>query len=141
MSEKLSSKSDLTRMDAAAALAVLVRGVCADARVFTFSNEVVEVPPRAGMALIDAVINSQQHGGTYLGGALEKLRPVVQADRLIVITDEQTADAVGAPIGRGYIINVATNERGVGYGAWTHINGWSEAVVQYITELETQQRA
>jgi hypothetical protein len=25
----------------------------------------------------------------------------------------------------------------VGYGPWTHIDGWSEAVVEYIAELET----
>jgi hypothetical protein len=24
----------------------------------------------------------------------------------------------------------------VGYGTWTHIDGWSEAVVEYIAELE-----
>ncbi|WP_157266342.1 TROVE domain-containing protein [Azohydromonas aeria] len=138
MDASLSAKSDLNRMDAAAALAVLVRGVCEDARVFTFSERLVEVPARSGMALIDAVIHSQRHSATYLGGALEKLRAQLQADRLIVITDEQSHDAVGKPIGRGYIINVATNQRGVGYGDWTHINGFSEAVVQYIAELERQ---
>lgn len=136
MDVKLSAKSDLTRMDAAAALAVLVRGVCQEARVFTFSNSVVEVPPRAGMALIDAVIGSQPHGGTYLGQAVEALKANVKADRLIVITDEQTADSVGKPLGRGYMINVATNRNGVGYGDWTHISGFSEAVVQYIAALE-----
>jgi 60 kDa SS-A/Ro ribonucleoprotein len=138
MDAKLSEKSDLMRIDAAAALAVLVRGVCQEARVFTFSTALVEVPPRSGMALIDAVIRSQSHAGTYLGGALEalKVQAKVQADRIVVITDEQTADAVGAPIGRGYIINVATNKNGVGYGDWTHINGFSEAVVQYIAASE-----
>jgi hypothetical protein len=29
------------------------------------------------------------------------------------------------------------NRNGVGYGAWTHVDGWSEAVVEYIAELET----
>jgi 60 kDa SS-A/Ro ribonucleoprotein len=24
----------------------------------------------------------------------------------------------------------------VGYGQWTHIDGWSEAVVDYVRELE-----
>lgn len=138
MDAALSSKSDLQRIDAAAALAVLIRGICQECRVFTFSTAVVEVPPRSGMALIDAVIRSQPHGGTYLGGAIEALRSKLKADRLIVVTDEQTADAVGKPIGRGYIINVATHQNGVGYGDWMHINGFSEAVVQYIAELERQ---
>jgi hypothetical protein len=46
MSEKLSAKSDLSRLDAACALSVLVRGVCDDARVFAFSTSIREVPPR-----------------------------------------------------------------------------------------------
>lgn len=141
MDEKLSTKSDLSRIDAAAALAVLVRGICHDVRVFTFSTALAEVPPRAGMALIDAVIRSQPHGGTHLGAAVEALRSVVKvrADRLIAITDEQSADAVGKPIGRGYIINVAANKHGVGYGDWTHISGFSESVVQYIAAAEMSQ--
>ncbi len=42
-------------------------------------------------------------------------------------------------LGKGYAINVASNRNGVGYGPWTHIDGWSEAVVEYIAELETAQ--
>jgi hypothetical protein len=53
-----------------------------------------------------------------------------------VITDEQSHDHVHAPSGKGYVINVASNRNGVGYGEWTHIDGWSEAVVDYIAELE-----
>ena len=141
MGAKLSAKSDLKRLDAAAALAVLVRGICADARVFTFSEALAEVPPRSGMALIDAIVRSQPHCGTYLGGALKALKTQanVQADRSIVITDEQSADAVGKPIGRGYMLNVATDKNGVGYGDWTHISGFSEAVVDYIAATERQE--
>lgn len=43
---------------------------------------------------------------------------------------------VPRPRGKGYVINVASNRNGVGYGAWTHVDGWSEAVVEYIAELE-----
>ena len=57
-------------------------------------------------------------------------------DRLVVITDEQAHDAVPGPRGRGYMINVASNRNGVGYDKWTHIDGFSEAVVDYIVELE-----
>ena len=35
------------------------------------------------------------------------------------------------------MINVASNRNGVGYGAWTPIDGWSEAVVDYIAEFES----
>jgi 60 kDa SS-A/Ro ribonucleoprotein len=70
----------------------------------------------------------------YLGQALGKIRE--KYDRIIVITDEQAHDRVLGPPGRGYVINVASFKNGVGYGAWTHIDGWSEAVVEYIRELE-----
>jgi 60 kDa SS-A/Ro ribonucleoprotein len=57
-------------------------------------------------------------------------------DRIVVVTDEQSHDRVPAPKGKGYIINVASAKNGVGYGKWAHIDGWSEAVVEYIRELE-----
>ena len=57
-------------------------------------------------------------------------------DRLIVITDEQAHDRVSGPKGKGYVINVASYKNGVGYGKWTHIDGWSEAVIEYIRVLE-----
>jgi len=51
---------------------------------------------------------------------------------LIVITDERAHDTVPAPNGKGYVINVASYKNGLGYGKWTHIDGWSESVVEYI---------
>lgn len=137
MNYKLSERSDLTRMQAAAALAVLVRAVAEDCLVYTFSEKLVMVPPRNGMALIDAIAHSQHNVGTYLGKAIETLREAQpECDRLIVVTDEQSADLVRGPIGRGYMINVASNKNGVGYGDWTRITGFSEAVVQYIQSVE-----
>ncbi len=53
-----------------------------------------------------------------------------------MITDEQTADAVPYPQGAGYVINVASYKNGVGYGQWTHIDGWSESVIEYIRAVE-----
>jgi hypothetical protein len=58
-----------------------------------------------------------------------------------VITDEQAHDHVPGPQGRGYAINVASNKNGVCYGAWTHIDGWTEAVVEYVRALEQMARA
>ncbi len=128
----LASRSDLTRMDAAAALASVIHG---DLRLFTFSQGVVEVPARRGMAGVDAVIGSQAHLGTRLGAAVKKVNRLPH-DRLIVISDEQSHDPVPDPTaGAAYMINVASNRNGVGYGRWTHIDGFSEAVVRYITEI------
>ena len=87
------------------------------------------------MALRDALEKSQAHGGTNLGASLKQV-DAGDYDRLVVITDEQSHDQVAAPRGRGYAINVASAQNGVGYGPWTHIDGWSEAVIDYIAELE-----
>lgn len=134
MADKLSAKSDLTRMDAGAALASVIHG---EVRVFTFSNQVVEVPPRRGMAGVDAILRSQSHQGTYLGQAVGAINAQAQHDRLIVITDEQSADRVPDPVAkRAYMINVASMRNGVGYGKWTHIDGFTEAVLRFIHEAE-----
>jgi hypothetical protein len=135
MDWQLSARSDLKRIDAAAALGAIVPG---DVRVFTFSNEVVEVPPRRGMAGVDAIVRSQPHGGTELGKAVAHVNRLPH-DRLIVVTDEQSSDRVPDPVaGRAYMINVASAKNGVGYGRWTHIDGFSESVLRFIAEHEAQ---
>jgi len=134
MDAPLSSRSEMVRMDAAAGLAVLLREIAEEVSVFTFSDRLKAVPARRGFALRDAIVHSQPHGGTQLGKALSELRE--GCDRLIVITDEQSHDRVPAPRGRGYVINVASYRNGIGYGAWTHIDGWSEAIIEYIRSHE-----
>jgi 60 kDa SS-A/Ro ribonucleoprotein len=131
----LSSKSDMRRVDAACGVAIIAREVCEKVDVFTFSNTTVLVPERRGFALRDAIVGSQVHGGTYLGAAVDAINRG-QYDRIIVVTDEQSADAVGKPRGVGYMINVAANKNGVGYGEWNKIDGFSEAVIRYIAEAE-----
>jgi len=134
MTYALSNRSEMLRTDAAYGLAILLREICEKAAVFTFSDDLAEVPPRRGFALRDALDASQSHSGTYLGKALEKIAE--KYDRIIVITDEQAHDRVPGPRASGYMINVASNKNGVGYGAWTHIDGWSEAVVEYIRAMK-----
>lgn len=137
MDHPISAKSDLKRIDAAAALAAVISAE--SLRVFTFSNRVVEVAPRRGMSGVDAVSKSQEHGGTYLAQALATLAPhLTGTDRLIVITDEQSSDRVlmQPPAKRGYMINVASAKNGVGYGGWTHVDGFSEHFFDYIREAE-----
>lgn len=136
MKNPINNKSDLRRMDAAAGLAILLREVCDDVRVMTFSDHLVEVPARRGFALRDAIRDSQRHANTYLGTALESINHGAGAQRIIVITDEQSAQAVKAPQTTGYILNVSCEQNGIGYGAWKHIDGWSEACVRYIAESE-----
>lgn len=137
MDSQISAKSDLQRVDAACALGILLSGICSSLRVFTFSTKVVEVPARTGMALSDAIVQSQAHSSTYLGEAVRAMN-TLQYDRLIVITDEQSHDVVPNPKSKGYMINVASNKNGVGYGPWVHVDGMSEAVVGFIQEYENQ---
>jgi hypothetical protein len=136
MDSPVSAKSDITRLDAACGVAILLRELCEEVEVLTFSSAVAQVAPRRGFALRDAIVTSQPHSSTYLGKAVEVVNAKIQHDRLIVLTDEQTADRVPNPLRKGYVINVASNKNGVGYGAWNHIDGWSEAVIDYIGELE-----
>ena len=136
MTAPLSRRSEMQRTDAAYGLAVLLREVGREVAVFSFSDSLVEVPARRGFALRDAIDTSQRHNGTYLGKAVEELNRKEKYDRLIVVTDEQAHDTVPAPHGKGYVINVASYKNGVGYGKWTHIDGWSESVIEYIRALE-----
>jgi hypothetical protein len=136
MTAPLSRRSEMQRTDAAYGLAVLLREIGEKVAVFSFSDNLVEVPARRGFALRDAIDVSQRHNGTYLGKAVDGLNCKEKYDRLVVITDEQAHDAVPAPNGKGYVINVASYKNGVGYGKWTHIDGWSESVIEYIRALE-----
>jgi hypothetical protein len=138
MEAAISGRSEMRRTDAAYGLAILLREIAEKVTIYTFSEKAVQAPSRRGMALRDALEQSQPHAGTYLGAAMKHVEGEVREgwDRLIVITDEQSHDQVPAPRGKGYVINVASFRNGVGYGAWTHIDGWSEAVVEYIAELE-----
>ena len=139
MEAPISHRSEMRRTDAAYGVAILLREIAEKVTVYTFSNEAKLVPARRGMALRDALDQSQPHGGTYLGKAIAQVEADVRKgyDRMVVITDEQSHDQVPAPRGRGYVINVASNRNGVGYSAWMHVDGWSEAVVEFIAELES----
>ena len=134
MDAPLSRRSEMRRNDAAYGLAVLLREIAENVSIYSFSDNLVRVPSRSGFALRDAINASQPHNGTYLGKALAGIEE--KYDRLIVITDEQAHDSVPNPKARGYVINVASYKNGVGYGQWVHIDGWSEAVIEYIRAAE-----
>lgn len=144
MDTKLSDKSDMTRLEAANGLAILARELCENVQIYTFSRELVEVPNRHGFALRDAIVKSQDHRDTFLSQAITKLNKKYDTrnsyDRLIVFSDEQAAQAVPNPLcDKAYMINVATNANGVSYkGHWNHIDGFSEAVFEYLSLFEQE---
>jgi 60 kDa SS-A/Ro ribonucleoprotein len=134
MDMPMSARSEMLRVDAACGLAVLAREICEDVEIYTFSNDVKKVPPRRGFALRDAIVQSQHHGGTELGKAVKAIDQ--KGVRLIVITDEQAHDEVPGPRGTGYMINVASYRNGVGRGDWRRVDGFSEAVIDWIIAQE-----
>ena len=143
MNYKLSKKGETTRVDAAAGLAILLREKAEDFTIATFSDACIELPPRRGFALRDAIVGSQAHSGTYLKRALTQLHEKQEwreLERLIVITDEQSHDGIlpgWTP--RAYVVNVAPYRHGISYGnGWTHIDGWSERIVDYIAAVEAR---
>ncbi len=134
MDAALSRQSEMTRLEAACGLAILAREICEKVEIFTFSNDVAKIPPRRGFALRDAIVASQPHAGTYLGKAVKQVD--LRGDRLIVFTDEQSHDKVESPLGLAYMINVASNQHGVGNGPWRRVDGFSEAVIAWIAASE-----
>jgi len=141
MDHKLSEKSDMRRMDAAAALAVIGKRIGDDVDVYTFSNSLVKVNNVEGLNSIDRIINSQGNNGTELATSVNTVQSRLTYDRLIVITDEQATDSrfLNPPkkSTKNYMINVAPYRYSVVYGDWISISGFSEAVFRFINEIES----
>ncbi|MBL8545051.1 MAG: TROVE domain-containing protein [Hyphomonadaceae bacterium] len=134
MDSPLSGRSEMRRLEAAVGLAILAREIGEDIEIYTFSDKVKKIAPRRGFALRDAIVTSQPHGGTWLGKAVAE---VDRKDaRLIVFTDEQSHDAVDAPKGVGYMVNVASYQHGVGHGPWRRVDGFSEKILDWIIASE-----
>lgn len=142
MDEALSSKSDLRRIDAAAALASVIKGDYV--RTFVYNTQCGEVPTYQGLSGVDQIVR-KVGGGTDLTAGLAQTDRV-EYDRLIVITDEQTtryrAPCPRVPGARHYLINVGVEKNGVGYGnLWTHLDGFSESILRWIAASEAEQES
>lgn len=143
MNYPVSQKSTMTRMDAACAMAILLRECCEDISINSFSDHFRPIPPRSGMALRDAIVSSQPHNSTFLGAALKHINSFnIVCDRIIVITDEQSHDDVPhmRKGSNNYILNIAGYLNGIGNkNQWTTITGFSEASIDFIRELEAME--
>lgn len=135
----VSGSMDGKNLDYASALAMIGREMFDNVDIYTFSNRVVQVPARHGWGLKEVISRSQPHCGTEMWQAIRALTNKCYK-RLIVITDEQTCwgqTVSGDVFENAYIINVATYRNGVGYDdGYIHINGFSDGVFDYITEIE-----
>ena len=152
---QLSERSDMNRATAAATMAAIARELCEQPRIYaTAGNDATRihatrlVPARRGMALIDAIYGLCKPlggGGIFLKQVMDHLRKEERsADRIIVVTDEQDCGVGNAdspqnakPFGRhNYMINVASYQNGVGSDVWTRVNGFSEAIMDWIAASE-----
>ena len=145
MSTKLSAKSDMTRCDAAGAVAAIFREICENVAVYKFDDIATLVPSRRGFALIDRF---RPHGGTNIYGSVkqavnEQAKNGFIPDRIVIFTDEQDTyenyNNVAMFAKHGYVVNVAGYQNGVFYqqaSKWVHISGWSDGVVKFIIENE-----
>jgi 60 kDa SS-A/Ro ribonucleoprotein len=133
----VSSRSEIDRFEAATALAILAREVCEQCSITVFSHHAFSVPARRGFALRDAILQVAEHGYTYTQNGIMKAAERGY-DRIIIFTDEQSHQNIHNPLieSKGYVVNVASYKNGIGYDKWTHIDGFSEAIIDYIIQYE-----
>lgn len=162
MNDPISSKSDMKRIDAAAAMAILAVEASESPTVYVtagsdhlFTHKTRLLPARRGFALSDAILAAANPHDreSYMGGGGIFTRQVlefIKADRrgqvparIIVFSDSQDCDyeakRVPAPFGlRNYICDVSAHTRGVAYeGLWTaEVSGWSQHFLKFIAALE-----
>ena len=157
MNGTLSTKSMMTRIDAACGLAMLIREVCEEPVIYaTAGNDYAQThatekaPPRHAFALRDAIqakYNKLGGGGIFCHQALTCIQKAETKpfDRIVLITDEQDCDSnkarkmSNAPL-KGtynYLLNVASYKPGLDVsGGWIRINGWSERVIDWVRHNE-----
>jgi len=154
MHGQLSSKTELSRLDAAKAMTILFREASNEVNIYctagndgTMIHKTELIPSRHGFALGEKIhesFNKLGGGGIFLKQVMDyTYEKENNADRVIVITDEQdcdrkcnpsTAHAYGK---RNYLINISSEKNGIGYGInWLNITGFSESIVNYIIEYE-----
>ena len=154
---KISANSDMDRFEAASALAILLREICEKVNVYAFNRKAYQIPSRRGFALRDAIASTKNEFSC--GSLAIDMANKDGYDRIICLTDGQwhNVDGNGNPIpqhfglkpgtdysplkgSKAYMINVANNQNGVGYTKdWNNVDGFSEAIVDYIKFLEAMQ--
>lgn len=153
MNGRLSEKSELSRLDAAAALSILARELCENAIIYvtagndsTRIHETSLLPARRGFALSDSIIQSIDRmggGGIFTQQAVNYIHNTEKtADRMIIFSDSQDCDLVNKPentrtfADHNYLIDISCEKNGIAYNKFTQINGFSESTLDYIYHTE-----
>lgn len=148
----LSDKSEFTRMDAAAAMAVLASEVCESVSVYATAgsdmrriHQTQKVHPYRGFALSKEILSNRLGGGgIFTRQCLDYIKGIEaeKPDRIIVFSDSQDCDinkALPNPFGvKNYIVDISAHQKGINYkGVWTaEISGWSEGFLKFIAQSE-----
>jgi ribosomal protein L25 (general stress protein Ctc) len=155
MHSNLSSKSEFTRIDAAASMAVLAAECCDHVSVYVTAGSdhqrkhaTRKVEATRGFSLADHITDAYDNmggGGIFTRQVCDYIRDKIESpDRLLIFSDSQDCDLPGRgqprPHGqRNYIIDVSSESHGVNYqGIWTaEISGWSENFLKFVAMMES----
>lgn len=154
MMSPIGGQSRMSRLDAAAALAILIKGLAEDCVVYATagSDSARKAQTKRigsdknGFALSDAIVDSYRHlggGGIFLKQCVDYAKAEQNtADTLIVISDSQDTSGDESPkqvvpFGKfNYMMDISCHKHGIGYQKFTVLNGFSEALVNYVVEEE-----
>lgn len=136
MSMPVSSRSVVRRTDVGGVLAGCINGD--EVRLIGFGTRAKELPARPGLATCDVLAQAEPELGSHTNAHLGvEIANKWGVDRMIVISDEQVTEQLPKPKAKhAYVINVGSYKNGIGYGEWTHIDGFSEAVIRFMHEYE-----
>jgi hypothetical protein len=157
MGQSLSTKSTMSRMDAAAALAALMREVCEQPVIYATAgsdglrkHRTEEMKVGHGFSLMKEITNQAHNklggGGIFLCQSTKHVLSIEKdAERLLVLSDSQDTDyntdpSLAPAFGRyNYLFDISCHTKGVAYKKFIHIDGWSEKVIDYIYAYEQMQ--
>lgn len=154
MNRQLSRRGSMNRLQAASAMTMLLQEVCEESAVYATAGDdykhehkTCKITAR-GFNMLNEMTDARNKigsGGIFLVQVMNYVKKLEgTADRIIVITDEQDCDDKLQPdkadvFGRtNYLMNVSCEQNGIGYGKWTHIDGFSTACIEYLRAAETQ---
>lgn len=156
MGSKLAAKTDSTRMDVAATMAMMASEMCEHVTIYATAgsdmmrtHKTEKIKPLRGFGLADEIVRSSHRlggGGIFTRQCLEYIRSKEKEipDRIIVFSDSQDCDfphqRIPAPFGKyNYIVDISAETRGINYkGIWTaEISSYSERFLPYIHTLES----
>lgn len=160
MCQPISGKSELSRMDAAAALAMLAREMCEEVAIYATAGSdgrrthaTMRIPAHRGFALSNFITGHEVtrkigQGGIFMVQVMDYIAEQEkgnQVDRVLVFTDENDCDHGRDPAtakvlakDRSYVMNIAAHQNGINSGRYEVISGFSEAVLDYIRAVEDE---